>query len=442
MKKALALCLTLFLALCCAFALAEEAFSLDSLMDEIEAAPKAVAMGELSFEVSADRQSIYISRPEISGAANYTIAYNIYDSDSVPVNYFYSEEARVAATPGYGGLFNVFVVVTDTDTGMTVSGNIGWTELDWPHADALTVSKATFTLSEDKESVFIDRPEIACRSGKVSIAYNIYDDKSRPVNYFYSTLLRVAATPGYDGKFNVFIVVTDLVTGEQDVQNIGWQILGNPITMPPEVGDIVTFGHYPQTAAGTDNTPIEWIVADVQEGKALLVSRYALDTKVYHSEYSIITWEKCSLRAWLNSGFMDRAFSAAEQEAILLTEVDNSRSQGYSNWPTDGGNNTQDKVFLLSFAEANKYFRVTYDHAYMKARLAATDYAVEQGVYVTNYLTADGGPSCIWWLRSPGKEPHTVIFVGGEGAIGDWYAEVEGKGLRPAFWLDLNAEIF
>ena len=221
------LCLTLLLAFCCAFALAEEPLTLDSLMTEIEAAPKAVSMGELSFEVSGDKQSIYIDRPEVSGAANYPIAYNIYDSNSVPVNYFYSDAERVAATPGYGGLFNVFVVVTDTDTGMTVSGNIGWTELNWPYARRLTVSKAAFALSEDRKSVYVDRPEIRCKSGRVTIAYNIYDDHSRPVNYFYSTEKRVAATPGYDGKFNIFITVTDPESNETDTQNIGWQILGD-----------------------------------------------------------------------------------------------------------------------------------------------------------------------------------------------------------------------
>ena len=116
------ICLMLMIAMTTAVP-AEEAV-LDSLMEEIEAAGKAVSMSELSFDVSADRQSIFIDRPEITGAANYTIAYNIYDNRSNPVNYFYSDEARVAATPGYGGWFNVFVVVTDADAGMTAMDDL------------------------------------------------------------------------------------------------------------------------------------------------------------------------------------------------------------------------------------------------------------------------------------------------------------------------------
>ena len=236
MKRCAALLLALLL--CLSAAAPAEELSLDRLLDEIDSEAeetKEIAMDPLTFEVSPDRQSIFINKPNVTlGTGYHTIAYNIYDSDSNPVNYFYSDEARVAATTGYGGLFNVFVVVTDTDTGMTANRNIGWTELDWPHGSSLSVGKATFEISPDKKSIFIDRPSIACRSGKVTIAYNIYDSASKPVNYFYSTQKRVAATPGYDGKFNVFIVVTDTVTGESNTQNIGWQVLGNPsVTDPP-----------------------------------------------------------------------------------------------------------------------------------------------------------------------------------------------------------------
>ena len=43
------------------------------------------------------------------------------------------------------------------------------------------------------------------------------------------------------------------------------------------VGDVLAFGHYEQDN-NPDNgpEPIEWIVLDVQDGKALLLSRYGL----------------------------------------------------------------------------------------------------------------------------------------------------------------------
>ena len=195
---------------------------------------EGLSVGEVTFEISADKQSIYINRPAIGGSGHYSIAYNIYDSDSQPVNYFYSDEKRVAATPGYGGLFNVFVTVTDLESGYSLTRNIGWQTLLWPQADSLTVGKVTFERSPDGCSVFINRPAIACKGGSVTIAYNIYDAKSNPVNYFYSARSRVAATPGYRGRFNVFIVVTDTVTGEVNTQDIGWGDLDGDGPVPPE----------------------------------------------------------------------------------------------------------------------------------------------------------------------------------------------------------------
>ena len=57
----------------------------------------------------------------------------------------------------------------------------------------------------------------------------------------------------------------------------------------------------------------------------------------------------------MNGAFLNKAFVEQEQAGILLTNVDNSDSQGYNGWNTSGGNNSQDKLFLLSYAEANKY---------------------------------------------------------------------------------------
>ena len=61
-----------------------------------------------------------------------------------------------------------------------------------------------------------------------------------------------------------------------------------------EPGKFVSFGRYRFTNQIKDNTPITWFVKDIQEGKALLLSRYGLDVKPYHTEPGKITWETCS----------------------------------------------------------------------------------------------------------------------------------------------------
>ena len=59
-------------------------------------------------------------------------------------------------------------------------------------------------------------------------------------------------------------------------------------------------GHVWQLRAGDGQAPIEWIVLDWQEDRALLLSKYALDAKPFHEvEDRAVTWAECTLRAWL-----------------------------------------------------------------------------------------------------------------------------------------------
>ena len=59
----------------------------------------------------------------------------------------------------------------------------------------------------------------------------------------------------------------------------------------------MTFGTYPQTAEGNDETPIEWLVLDRNGDHALLLSRYSLDVHAFYPEHVDVTWEKSTLRA-------------------------------------------------------------------------------------------------------------------------------------------------
>ena len=210
------------------------------------------------------------------------------------------------------------------------------------------------------------------------------------------------------------------------------------------VGSYVTFGHYPQTEAGDDSTPIEWLVLARDGQKALLISRYGLDAQPYHTEYVDVTWENCTLRTWLNDTFLNKAFTPEEQTGILLTEVDNSDSQGYSGWNSSGGNNTQDRIFLLSFAEANKYLGVTYsDSNNTKSRTTPTAYAIKRGAYTSNSnKTADRTAAGWWWLRSPGYYQGRAAGVSPDGSL-HYGSVIYGNGsVRPALWINLESDIF
>ena len=215
-----------------------------------------------------------------------------------------------------------------------------------------------------------------------------------------------------------------------------------------QTGKCIVFGHYPQTKDGKDNTPIEWLILERDGLNALVVSKYGLDAQPYNISCTDVTWEKCTLRTWLNDTFYNKAFSADEQAAILTTNVDNSKSQCYSGWNTSGGNNTQDKVFLLSYAEANKYFGVEYWQNNgatdkVKSRVAPTAYAIAQGTGKnSSYKTVDGIDAGWWWLRSPGPYPDRAAYVLTDGSL--HYSGVRGDSgsVRPALWVNIESKIF
>ena len=216
-----------------------------------------------------------------------------------------------------------------------------------------------------------------------------------------------------------------------------------PVFSSVAVGDVITFGHYEQDN-NLYNGPeaIDWLVLDVQEGKALLMSKYGLDVKPYNTEKVDITWEECSLRSWLNNDFMNTAFSLEEQSVILTTELDNTATPGYDERTTFGGNNTKDKLFLLSFVEANKYLGLTDVHEdLVSLRVAPTAYAIANGAGVDEeryWLTEDGDPTGGWELRSPGSKQYYVIGVNGAGSICYYNVNENYTVNRPAFWLKLD----
>ena len=200
-----------------------------------------------------------------------------------------------------------------------------------------------------------------------------------------------------------------------------------PAPKAVKVGDYITFGHYEQdNKTGNGKEPIEWLVLEVRGNQALVISKYGLDSKPYNTSPTDVTWETCSLRKWLNGEFLNNAFTSGEQTAIIMTKVDNSASQGYSGWSTSGGKNTEDRVFLLSYTEAGRYFSSD-----IARQCRPTKYTVERGAYY-----------CLWWLRSPGLSASSACVVGVNGARRGHNVNNDSDAVRPALWINLDSGIF
>ena len=195
-------------------------------------------------------------------------------------------------------------------------------------------------------------------------------------------------------------------------------------------GEYIKFGAYEQDNNTTNGKEdIEWLVLEVKDGKALVISKYALDCKQYNTNYTDVTWEACTLRKWLNNDFLGAAFSAEEKAMIPIVTVSADKNPDYS---TNPGNATQDQVFLLSITEADKYF--SSDSA---RQCKPTDYAVANGAWES------GNGNCWWWVReqSPGD---TLPYVGYVDIVGNFYyyggsVDLDYSAVRPALWIDLSS---
>lgn len=193
-----------------------------------------------------------------------------------------------------------------------------------------------------------------------------------------------------------------------------------------QIGDIVYFGNYEQdnrTANGKEE--IEWRVLEKDaDGNMLVVSRFALDCRRYHDSVEQVTWEECDLRQWLNKDFISTAFTDAQKKNIKATTIENRDNADYY---TAGGNDTKDKVFLLSIDEAKTYLPSTVDRVCL-----ATHYAESQGSQLEGITKA-----CRWWLRSPGSTLYSASFVKLDGFILQLGTPVslEKLSVRPAMWV-------
>ncbi|MEE3423627.1 MAG: DUF6273 domain-containing protein [Succinimonas sp.] len=195
--------------------------------------------------------------------------------------------------------------------------------------------------------------------------------------------------------------------------------------MRVKVGEYVKFGSYPQNN-GSAKEPIEWLVLEVNGDEAVLISRDGLDCRQYHSGGSI-TWEQCDLRKWLNHDFLNGAFTEEEQQRIKLAEVVNDNNRQYG---TRGGNQTQDRVFCLSLAEAGRYFKNNSER-----KCKPTGHTCNQGAWVDN-----SNGCCYWWLRSPGGNQYYASDVLADGALNPYGYDVYGDdgAVRPALRLIWN----
>lgn len=178
--------------------------------------------------------------------------------------------------------------------------------------------------------------------------------------------------------------------------------------------------------------PYSWEVLDVQDGKALLITEDILEMIRFNEEYEAIVWADSSIRKYLNEDFYNENFSDEEKSKII--EVTNSTPD--NEWfGTEGGPDTQDKIFLLSIEEVVRYYG---DSGQLENGNPDSEYFIDDE-YNEGRIAYNEGVAEWWFLRSPGGEAGRAADMSDVGTIilyGD--CTNAGHGTRPALWVSMQ----
>lgn len=234
------------------------------------------------------------------------------------------------------------------------------------------------------------------RNAALSFVECIYHDfKDSEDYYYFSCGMYALSEKDYEEAIDCFEKTQGFLNSEEMLNEAIKQKEGksvdsqiNKIRNASE-GAIVEFGKY------------KWVVIKKNSQQVLLQTKDSVANMQYHEEYIPITWENCSLRKWLNEDFYN-TFDEDEKEYIYNTTIYNDNR--YADSITIGGNDTSDRVFLLS----------RHDTIYKKQ------------------------DSC--WLRTPGENNQSyAMYVYGSGYLDKIGDEVTAEhGVCPAIFVNIS----
>ena len=196
--------------------------------------------------------------------------------------------------------------------------------------------------------------------------------------------------------------------------------------------------------------PIRWRILCKTDGKALvmcdsIIANKAFDTRTKQpgeGDKILNNYGESEIRFWLNNQFYNIAFTDTQKESIITTVVDNSlESSGVSN-STYSFNDTEDKLFLLSYSDLyNKDYGFD-GHLCVERQLEPSDYAKATGTEVFNKDQELNGYGCGYWLlRSPwdGGSGQNVYIVHAQSYLSLGLVQDSQFGVVPAMWITLES---
>jgi len=135
---------------------------------------------------------------------------------------------------------------------------------------------------------------------------------------------------------------------------------------------------------------------------------------------------RCDINIIIPSDCIADNFCLQEKSKILTTSLRNNPNPQHG---TSSGNDTYDKIFLLSTDEVKKYFKADNE-----TRCQVTLFAKNNGAY------CDGAYFGYWWLRTSGQFAQNATYIFYTGGVSAMGYDVTGTifGVRPAMWISLD----
>lgn len=163
----------------------------------------------------------------------------------------------------------------------------------------------------------------------------IIDKKGDDREQVYQQACQLMDQGDYAGAYELFMSIPDYADVKQKLAEKEMILAKKQAAYKP--GTTVVFGNY--------HGNITWIVLEQKDGQVMMISRDLLDYKSSHdynyNKKADAIWKNTALKNWLNTTFMEEAFSSVQQNQLIDTGIG--------------------KVFLLSESELQQHKKLLKD---------------------------------------------------------------------------------
>lgn len=241
----------------------------------------------------------------------------------------------------------------------------------------------------------------AFNDGQATVVKNyrklVIDKKGDNREELYQQAAELEAKGDYASAYQIYMGIPDYSDVQEKLNSP--EIIYARRQMDYQAGALVKFGNY--------YGEITWIILEQKDDRVMMISKDVLDFQPYH-EYNYnktvsAVWNASSIKNWLNTEFLEHAFSNAEQDAIINTGIG--------------------RVFLLSRNELESHKKFLDEEPKFTQHAAELRQKWNQFIDPTDWLLRNETSTEVLYTRT--------VYVSSD--------VHKTAGIRPAIWLPLDS---